>query len=130
VFAEQILNQEKSTKKTRRKRNDKITNPSNKEEKKNTRKKAKDEYEQQTFLQLQQMKSLLPEPIIYDPSDSRIQQRNLPLAADNNSNNAQDQQQNTITTTDAKEITDYYLTFHKNMINIYNSIYSLFIQIF
>ena len=33
-----------------------------------------------------------------------------------------------ITTAGTKEIADYYLTFHKNMINIYNSLYSQLLQ--
>ena len=62
----------------------------------------------------------LPDSKIYDPSDnSRNQQRNLPLVADDSK--TQDQQRQK-TITDAKEITDYYFTFHKSMINIYNSI--------
>lgn len=75
----------------------------------------------------QSQKIKLPEPIIYDPSDnSRNQQRNLPLAADDSNNILDQQRQKTIT--DAKEIIDYYLTFHKNMLNIYNSLYSQILQ--
>lgn len=119
MSSEQTLNEEKSTRKTRRKR-DKV-DLSNKEGK-NVKKKEKENYcEQQSSLQ--QMKSL-PEPIIYDPSNNSNQQRNLPLAADDS--NIQDEQRQI--TTDAKEIAEYYLTFHKNMINTYNSIYYQILQ--
>ncbi|HJT86178.1 MAG TPA: hypothetical protein VJ697_16985 [Nitrososphaeraceae archaeon] len=68
----------------------------------------------------------LPEPIIYDLSDiSRNQQRNIRLVKDDNNSLIQQQQ---VDTTDAKEITYYYITFHKNMINTYNSIFSKMLQ--
>jgi hypothetical protein len=70
------------------------------------------------------MKSF-PKPLIYDPSNNNNQQRNVSLEADDS--NIQDEQLQIIAT-DAKEITDYYLIFHKNMINIYNSIYYQILQ--
>lgn len=70
------------------------------------------------------MKSF-PKPLIYDPSNNSNQQRNVSLEADDS--NIQDEQLQIIAT-DAKEITDYYLIFHKNMINTYNSIYYQILQ--
>ena len=111
MSSEQIMDEEESSTKTRRTRG-KI-NPTNKERKEEN---------------LQEIK--LPQPIIYEPSkkNNNIHRSNVPLTTsddDNNNNNNKDQRrQITITNTDAKEITDYYFTFHKNMINIYNSIYS------
>lgn len=118
MSAEQTLYQE-ATRKTRRKRD--RGNIPNKEGK-NDKKQAKADYEQQSSLQ-QQMKSL-PKPIIYNPSDNK-NQRNLPLTVDENY--MQDQLRHIIAT-DAKEIADYYLKFHKNMINTYNSIYYQILQ--
>ena len=75
----------------------------------------------------QSQKIKLSEPIIYDPSDnSRIQQRNLPLVEDDSNNTLDLQLQKTIT--DAKEIVGYYLTFHNNIINTYNLLYSKMLQ--
>jgi hypothetical protein len=118
MSAEQTLYQEEVTRKTRRKRD--RGNLPNKEGK-NDKKQEKADYEQQSILQ-QQMKSL-PKPIIYNTLDIR-NQRDVPLTADEN--NIQDQQRQIAT--DAKEISDYYLKFHKSMINIYNSIYYQILQ--
>jgi len=108
MSTEQTLNQEKTTKKTRRKR-DKVNRIPNKEGK-----------------EKQSQKIKLTEPIIYDPSDISIkQQGNIRIVEDNNNTRNQNQpQQRTTTTIEAKEIIDYYMTFHKNMINTYNSIFS------
>ena len=63
----------------------------------------------------------IPEPIIYD---SDRNQENTLLADDNNIfKNDQERR-----TRDVKEITDYYLELHKNMINTYNSVYSQILQ--
>ena len=68
---------------------------------------------------------LFPIPIIYDPDKS---QRNILLVdIDDNNNFKQDKQQEQITK-DAKEITNYYLNLHNNMINTYNSINSQILQ--
>jgi hypothetical protein len=109
MSSEQILNEEESRRKTRRKR-DKI-NLSNKDI---------------NVEKLQEIK--LPQPIIYESSINNNQPSNLSLTTSYDNNNQDQQRQITLTTTDAKEITDYYFTFHKNMINIYNSIYSQILQ--
>ena len=113
MSSEQIMDEQESSRKTRRRTRGKI-NPKNKERKEEN---------------LQEIK--LPRPIIYEPSknNNKIHRSNLSLTTseddDYDDNNNQDQRrQITNTNTDAKEITDYYFTFHKNMINIYNSIYS------
>ncbi|HEX5187649.1 MAG TPA: hypothetical protein VFV86_12245 [Nitrososphaeraceae archaeon] len=107
MSSEQILNEEESSTKNRRKRN--ISNKERKEEKS------------------QEIK--LPEPIIFEPyEDNRIQQNNLSLTTSNDKNKQDQLRQNIINNTDAKEITDYYFTFHKNMLNIYNSLYSQRLQ--
>jgi len=68
---------------------------------------------------------LFPKPIIYDLDKN---QRNIPLVdIDDNNNFKQDTQQEQITK-DAKEITNYYLNLHNNMINTYNSINSQILQ--
>ena len=107
MSSEQIMDEEESSRKTRRTRG-KI-NPTNKERKEEN---------------LQEIK--LPQPIIYEPSkNNNIHRSNVSLTTsddDNNNNNQDQRRQITITNTDAKEITDYYFTFHKSMINIYNSI--------
>jgi hypothetical protein len=113
---EQIMDEEESSKKTRRTRG-KI-NQTNKERKEEN---------------LQEIK--LPQPIIYEPSknnNNNTHRTNVSLTTsddnDDNNNNQAQRRQITIANTDAKEITDYYFTFHKNMINIYNSIYSQMLQ--
>jgi hypothetical protein len=120
MSSEQISNEEKSKRKIRIKK-DRV-DLANKEEKNVKKKEKEDYYEQQSSLQ--QMKSF-PKPLIYDPSNNSNQQRNVSLEADDS--NIQDEQLQIIAT-DAKEITDYYLIFHKNMINIYNSIYYQILQ--
>ena len=110
MSSEQILNEEELSRKNRRKR-DKI-NLSNKEKKGEKSQEIK-----------------LPQPIIYEPSENtHNQQNNLSLTTSDDDNNQDQRRQITITNTDAKEITDYYFIFHKNMINIYNSIYSQMLQ--
>ncbi|HJT82917.1 MAG TPA: hypothetical protein VJ697_00420 [Nitrososphaeraceae archaeon] len=111
MSSEQILNEEESSRKTRRKR-DKINIP-NKERKEEKSQEIK-----------------LPQPIIYEPSENNNNNHlsNVLLTTSNDNNNQDQRRQNTITYTDAKEITDYYFTFHKNMLIIYNSIYSQMLQ--
>jgi hypothetical protein len=116
MSSEQIMDEEESSKKTRRTRG-KI-NQTNKERKEEN---------------LQEIK--LPQPIIYEPSknnNNNTHRTNVSLTTsddnDDNNNNQAQRRQITIANTDAKEITDYYFTFHKNMINIYNSIYSQMLQ--
>jgi hypothetical protein len=111
---EEILKHNKATRKTRRKRN-KVINPS-KEKKVNEVNKEEESSEKL---------KLFPKPIIYDPDKN---QRNILLVdIDDNNNFKQDTQQEQITK-DAKEITNYYLNLHNNMINTYNSINSQILQ--
>src|SRR5687768_3394025 len=63
----------------------------------------------------------IPDPIIYDPYRN---QENTPLTDDNNSFKKDQERINS----EAKEITNYYLELHKNMINTYNSVYSQILQ--
>jgi hypothetical protein len=109
MSSEQILNEEESSRKNRRKRDKiKLLNNERKEER------------------LQEIK--LPQPIIYEPSENNHnKQGNLSLTTSDD-NNQNQRRQTTITNTDAKKIIDYYFTFHKNMINNYNSIYSQMLQ--
>ena len=106
MSSEQTFNQNKSTRKTRK--NDKV-NPN----------KEKNDIEAKEEEQSQKMK--LP-PIIYDPDKN---QRNILLAVDDNNSFKQGQER---INSEAKEITNYYLELHKNMINTYNSIYSQMLQ--
>ncbi len=69
----------------------------------------------------QSQKMKIPGPIIYDPDRK---QENILLADDLN-NFKKDQQR---INSEAKEITNYYLELHKNMINTYNSVYSQILQ--
>ena len=111
---EEILKHNKATRKTRRKRN-KVINPS-KEKKVNEVNKEEESSEKM---------KLFPKPIIYDLDKN---QRNILLVdIDDNNNFKQDTQQEQITK-DAKEITNYYLNLHNNMINTYNSINSQILQ--
>jgi len=100
LSSEEILNHNKSRKTRKRDRAN-----SNKEKKD---KKAKEEEQSQ--------KMKLP-PIIYDPDKN---QRNILLTVDDNNSFKQGQEH----IRDIKEITNYYLELHKNMLNTYNSIYS------
>jgi hypothetical protein len=104
LSSEQTFNYKKS-RKTRK--NGKV-NPS----KEKNDKEAKEE---------QSPKMKLPEPIIYDADRN---QENTLLADDNNSFKIDRDRM----TTQAKEITNYYLELHKSIINTYNSIYSLILQ--
>ena len=111
---EEILKHNKATRKTRRKRN-KVINPS----KENKVNEVKEEEESSEKMKL------FPNPIIYDPDKN---QRNILLVDIDDSNNFKlDTQQEQITK-DAKEITNYYLNLHNNMINTYNSINSQILQ--
>ena len=105
LSSEQTFNHKKSRK---TKKNDKV-NP-NKEK---NGMEAKEE---------QSQKLKIPEPIIYD-ADRK--QENTLLADDNNNNFKKDQER---INSKAKEITNYYLELHKNMINTYNSVYSQILQ--
>ena len=69
----------------------------------------------------QSQKMKIPGPIIYDPDRK---QENTLLADDIN-NLKKDQER---INSEAKEITNYYLELHKNMINTYNSVYSQILQ--
>lgn len=60
----------------------------------------------------------LPDPIIYDPDKN---QTNIQLVQHADDSLRQHRQR---TTKDAIEITTYYLELHKNIINMYNSVYS------
>jgi hypothetical protein len=114
LSSEQTLNQKKSTRRRTRKK-DNATN-SNKENKDYNETKTNKEIEGQT------QNRKLP-PRIYDPT---INQKNNLLTEDNNSNSLtihKEQINNQV-----KEITNYYLEFHKNMINTYNSIYLQILQ--
>ncbi len=104
LSSEEILNHNKSRKTRKRDRAN-----SNKEKKD---KKAKKEEQSQ--------KMKLP-PIIYDPDKN---QRNILLTVDDNNSFKQGQER----IRDIKEITNYYLELHKNMINTYSSIYSQILQ--
>ena len=104
LSSEEILNHNKSRKTRKRDRAN-----SNKEKKD---KKAKEEEQSQ--------KMKLP-PIIYDPDKN---QRNILLTVDDNNSFKQGQEH----IRDIKEITNYYLELHKNMLNTYNSIYSQILQ--
>jgi hypothetical protein len=110
---EQTLNQKKSTRRRTRKK-DKVN--SDKENNNYNETKTNKEIRGQT-----QNKKLPPR--IYDPT---INQKNNLLTEDNNSNSLtihKEQINNQV-----KEITNYYLEFHKNMINTYNSIYLQILQ--
>lgn len=110
LSSEEILNHNKA-KKTRRKRN-KVNSSNEKNDKE-----AKEE-------QQSSQKIKLPEPIIYDPDKN--QRNTLLTAADDNNSFKQGQEQQI--TRDAKEITNYYLELHKNMIDTYYSVYSQILQ--
>lgn len=69
---------------------------------------------------LQRKKS--PYPIIYDPDKN---QTNIQLVQYPNNSLRQHQQR---TIKDAIEITTYYLELNKNIINMYNSVYSQILQ--
>ena len=106
MSSNQTINPNKSTRKTS-KRN-KIE--SNKEKNENG---AKEKEEQS-------QKKKLP-PIIYDLDRN---QENTLLTDDNNKLKYGQERSNR----DVKEITNYYLELHKNMINTYNSVYSQILQ--
>ena len=106
MSSEQTINPDKRTDKTRKRKKINQNKDKNND-------KAKEEKQSQ--------KRKLPPPIIYDPNNT---QENSRLADDNNIfKNDQER-----ITREAKEITNYYLEFHKNMINTYNSLYSRMLQ--
>jgi hypothetical protein len=107
LSSEQTFNQNKSTRRTRKR--DKV----------NLNKKKDDNEAKEEEEQSQKMK--IPEPIIYD---SDRNQENTLLADDNDIFKKDQERINS----EAKEITNYYLELHKNMINTYNSIYSQILQ--
>ncbi len=106
MSSEQTLNHNKPTRKTRKR--DKVNQNKEKNDKE-----AKEEGQSQ--------KMKLPELIIYG---SERNQENALLSEDNNS--FKNDQERIISK--AKEITNYYLELHKNMINTYNSVYSQILQ--
>ena len=67
-----------------------------------------------------QVQQKLSQPIIYQDRN----QRDKELADDNENENAKQEQ----TTRKAKEITNYYLELHKNMLNTCNSVFSQILQ--
>ena len=96
-----------------------ILNPS----KSRKTKKIEKEYskkEKNKEIEEQQVHQKIPQPIIYQDSN----RRDIELADDNENENIKQEQ----TTRKAKEITNYYLELHKNMLNTYNSIYSQILQ--
>jgi hypothetical protein len=106
LSSEEILNHNKP-RKTRKKRDKTIP------------RKEKNDKETKEEQQSPEIKKLFPEPIIYDPYKN---QRNIQLVVDDNNNFKPGTPEQI--TRDAKEITNYYLEFHKYMVNTYNSIYS------
>jgi hypothetical protein len=106
LSSEEILNHNKP-RKTRKKRDKTIP------------RKEKNDKETKEEQQSPEIKKLFPEPIIYDPDKN---QRNIQLVVDDNNNFKPGTPEQI--TRDTKEITNYYLEFHKYMVNTYNSIYS------
>ena len=107
LSSEEILNHKKE-RKTRKKRD------------KTTPRKEKTSKETNEEQKSQEIKILFPEPIIYDPDKN---QRNIQLVIDDDNNNFKQGNKDQITR-DVKEITNYYLNLHQDIINTYNSIYS------
>ncbi len=105
LSSEQTFNHKKSRK---ARKNDKV-NPN----------KEKKDIEAKEEEQSQKMK--ISKPIIYDPNRN---QENTLLADDNNIFKKDQERINS----EAKEITNYYLELHKNMIGTYNSVYSQILQ--
>jgi hypothetical protein len=105
MSSEQIFKHKNSKRKKRGK-----INPN----KENNSKEAKEKEKSQ--------KIQLPELRIYDLERN---QENILLVDNNNNSFKKDQER---ITTEAKEITKYYLELHKNMINTYNLVYSQIIQ--
>ena len=109
MSSEHTFTQKKPSRKSRK--SDKVN--SNKEEK-NDKIEKEEEHAQ---------KIKLPEPIIYEPDRN---QRNIGLKADYNNSSERDQEYQVIK--NAKEITNYYLELHKNIVNIYNTVCSQILQ--
>lgn len=85
----------------------------------NSSKENNDKEVKESPQQLQKKK--FPEPIIYDPDND---QRNIRLGGDNNSFKEDEEQ----IIRESKEITNYYLELHKNLIDTYISINSQILQ--
>jgi hypothetical protein len=75
----------------------------------------------------QSQKIKLHEPIIYDLNVKKNQENTQRADDDNENNNSFKKDQERINN-DAKEITNHFLEFHKNMIDTYNSIFSQILQ--
>ena len=89
---------------------------------KNIKEKEYQKKEKNNEVKERQIQQKIPQSIIYQDGN----QRDIELTDDNGNENAkQEQDQNT---QKAKEITNYYLELHKDMINTYNSIYSQLLQ--
>ena len=74
-----------------------------------------------------QKKRLLPDPIIYDADKN--QKKDIQTAIDiNDDNNSSKQDQEKQIVRNAKEIANYSLDLHKDIINTYNSVYSQLLQ--
>jgi hypothetical protein len=74
-----------------------------------------------------QKKRLLPDPIIYDPDKN--QKKDIQTAIDiNDDNNSSKQDQEKHMVRNAKEIANYSLVLHKDIINTYNYVYSQLLQ--
>jgi len=71
------------------------------------------------------IKTKLPKPIIYDPIQNQI---NVGLVEKDDENEMRYRQDHKRITRDAKEIANYYLELHKNMVNTYNYVYSQILQ--
>ena len=113
ISLEQMLNHKISTRKT---------NKSSSKVVPNNEKNNKVEEEKQS-----QKKRLLPNSIIYDPGKN--QKKDIQTAIDiNDDNNSSKQDQEQQIVRNAKEITNYYLELHKNMLNTFNSVYSQILQ--
>jgi hypothetical protein len=109
-----MLNHKISTRKTKKSRRSKVVP--------NNEKNNKVEEEKQS-----QKKILLPDPIIYDPGKN--QKKDIQTAIDiNDDNNSSKQDQEKHIVRNAKEIANYSLDLHKDIINTYNSVYSQLLQ--
>src|ERR671923_559930 len=106
---EQILNHKISTRKTKKSSKVDPNNEKNNKEEKQSQKKI-----------------LLPNPIIYDPDKN--QKKDIQTAIDINDDNSSKQDQEQQIVRNAKEIANYSLDLHKDIINTYNSVYSQLLQ--
>ncbi len=111
ISLEQMLNHKISTRKTKKSSSKVVPNneKNNKEEEKQSQKKI-----------LLRSYNLWP---------GKNQKKDIQTAIDiNDDNNSSKQDQEQQIVRNAKEITNYYLELHKNMLNTYNSIYSQILQ--